>query len=171
MFQNYLIIMATLVFETQSSNFSRWVLTNQNLISSIFGIIIITIMNILIFAFLTTGFIIFSKISKGSNFYSIVEGLNMKSRCWSILYYIHYFSVRILIFILLFITPLASSVFLWGLLIPFQITYVFINMLKIYPELSNRIICVLTEILVFIVIIYCFACNFLKGKTDYEKQK
>lgn len=169
LFQNYLILLASMIFEVQETKFRRNLLSNES-IQTIVGILLLFLISITIFYLLIVCFIKFFKIQKSdSQFISLIEGLNKTSWIWTMMYYFHFISARLIVTLFLGLTPFGNSLMFWSILILIQIIFILINLFKIYPQISLRIISLLTEFLVLGVILFCFTCHFYNESSNETK--
>jgi hypothetical protein len=102
----------------------------------------------------------------------VIEGFNLRRRWYSIAFYSHFFIVRYLVLIFLILTPFSSSIALWILLANFQLCFLLLNYVKIYPETSNRVVSVMTESKNLMTISFCAVQTILdnqKPQTKYSR--
>jgi hypothetical protein len=151
--QNYLILFMTSVLEIQSE-------PDGLSYATVYGIITMSLISIFIFIVLTIAVCRFKKITKESQFAFFTDGMNGKSRCMCILYYLNFFFMRLLICLLIGLTPSGSSIGLWVVQCVFQGIGLIVNLFKIYPDCGNRMTNFMTEVSTLMAYIYCFAIQF-----------
>jgi hypothetical protein len=170
-FQNYFIFLATMVFEISRKEEGRRELMADETKSIILGLVILVIVSVGLFVILTIGLVRLHKWRRNSFFAFVFDGLNRTSRLQIIIYYTHFFLIRILIIMFLGISPSGSSNGIWMALANLQVLFIILNIRKIYPQLQHNTINVLTEILILIVICFCTSASIGNEKTLLIKFK
>ena len=124
------------------------------------------ILNLIVVFILITFFIKFQKVESNSFLSTLKSGLNQKSKTLAIIFYIHCFTIRILISLLVGFSTVFHSIVLWGILIVIQSICVMFSVMKFFDSYFMTFINSMTEILVLIVIAYGFSNQFLDLSTS-----
>lgn len=70
------------------------------------------------------------------------------------IYFIHFFGIRIIISLLIGLSDVMPSLILWSLFLGFQIAFFVLNVFKIYEKMGMRLISMMSELLLLGVSIY-----------------
>ena len=101
-----------------------------------------------------------------SKLYVLIDGLNIKRRWFTIIYFSQYFMFRILICILLGLSFLVSSLALWIVFVVFQVINTLTTFLPIYQDIKVRFVSFLGEVLLLIFGAYSLACQIKSDNND-----
>ena len=85
----------------------------------------------------------------------------------SIVYFLHYYLLWILLMILYLVTPISSSEAIWGVLFGFQVIAFGTHFLKLYSSWHVFMLSILWELQILFVIFYLFLIHFI----DQSKQR
>jgi hypothetical protein len=135
------------------------------------GIFIFICLSIALFGTIMIAFCRFFKLKRSSQFSTVNEGFNLRRRIYSTLSYVHFFSVRFIVIILMYLSQYQESVYLWILLANIQVIYIFLNLMEIYPQPLNRFMGLLAEAEVLVVISYCTSQQILKEQNEEQRYK
>lgn len=146
---NYFIVFVCMVFELTTTESDS--LTNV-------GIFLFALLTTIIIVVIVLGFMRFNSLTKTSLFTFIPEGLNERSRALSMLYYVQFFTNKIVIVILIILTPYIWSKILIVVLSNFHAVCIGMNFLKIYRDIPTRFLSLYTDCLTMMAIIYSYFC-------------
>lgn len=104
------------------------------------------------------GFIVFVGVNlsyvKTSKLKALVLGMNLKSPLYSQLYYLNFMSIRLLVSLLLILSELVPSMYLWTIFTCFQLYSACSNLLPILEERFFQFLVFLYEAYILIICAY-----------------
>jgi len=101
------------------------------------------------------------------NLLAFVKGLNLKRILSSILYFVHYFGIWMLVSILILMTPdIKLSFLLWIFLAVIQLVAIGIHIFKIYQTWIHYVLVLIREVQILFVVLFLLVNHFIDQSTD-----
>jgi len=160
----------TLGFEILNSQSQSRNLGDGSQVASLsIGVLLTIIFNAILILMVVVATIKLSIIDEKHSLYSIVVGLKNKSRTEFVLYYAHYIGFWYLIVILISLSYVIPSVYLWGILSIAQLAAAFEGITKCFTSAVTWLINFLTECYIALVFLFCFSLHFMDLNSDTER--
>lgn len=96
----------------------------------------------------------FHSINEGNYLFTFKEGLRVRRKLQSCLYYGQYFGTRLIFFVLVFLTYYVKSYVLWIIIILLQIYCIVINNFMLFAAKFDCFVSMLVEIGIFGVVLF-----------------
>lgn len=169
MLVNFLPLSATSIFELQEHLATKRNLGDlQSLIQLCSGFAVNLFFNVSLLMIVIFMLMRNSKITKTHRLYSLKVGMNYKWKIWLILYYSIYFGIWFVVILLIGLSPVVSSLYLWAVLVGIQAIFVLLNIFKLMKDCFSQIINLFIEIYLLTVFSFCLAFQLIKNPSEQD---